>query len=465
MVSSDSLQDRLRSKVDKKLYIDEKENRDGIYLFLSFDLANATEYKIRNSQWHKTFKDFYAHINKEIKAEASPIQDAKIWKFIGDEVLFYLKVTQQKELFQSLPYVYKVIKNVEKRLSQESHYYDKLYIKTTIWIADILDENSIDIKKTSTEKATNIIFTPPLENTNSLLQRPDFLGFEIDLGFRISKYSHHSVIAIGAKLAYLLYKNRQDIKDNYKINDKTIKIDKWLKIISYENLKGIWRSHKYPIIWYTEDWDNESVFLYDEHFDSEAIQLLQKKIKKNMLDSIEKLEKIFKDVNQIDDIDLIIDRIAQTVPEKNLEIQLDKVSEVHVALICLNGDKSKILAALRPKTKKRFPNMWEFGCGQISLNETFEETARRTYKEDFGIDIEILNDSVPVATYSFEDSAKQTVPGIILVGYTNTDEQIKQEKYADVRWLTEEEIEKIQSDSKEYVDDFKINALKAFNIS
>jgi len=459
-----NLSKKLRTHNQEELYSD-KENREGIYLFLSFDLANATEYKIRNHEWHHTFKSFYDDVTKEITDEKSPIKNARIWKFIGDEVLFYLKVTEKNELFESLPYVYKTVRKVEKNLSSRSHYYDKLHLKTTMWIADVLDEQFINYKKDILKKkATNIIFTPSYEKTHTLLQKPDFLGFEIDLGFRISKYSHHSTITIGAKFAYLLFKHRQFIKDNFKHNEQVIDVDEKLKIVSYKSLKGIWRNHQYPIIWYSEEWNTDTMFLYDEHYNNSFIQDVKLNIENDEVENIKKLEKIFEDVNQIDDVDAIIDKVLKTQPEQVIKIQPDKVSEVHVALICFNKDKSKLLAAHRPKDKERLPDRWEFGCGQVSFNETFEQTAKRTYKEDFGIDVTILNDGVPIATYSFEDSAGQVVPGIILIGYTDFEGKIKPKKHDKIKWLSKKKIEKIDSNSSEHVEDFRTNALRAFEV-
>ena len=109
---NNELKSRLREKT-KDINNLETSKREGIYLFLSFDLANATEYKIRNYKWHDTFNKFYNHITKEIIDENSLIKNAKIWKFIGDEVLFYLKITDKVELFKTLPYVYKIVKNIE----------------------------------------------------------------------------------------------------------------------------------------------------------------------------------------------------------------------------------------------------------------------------------------------------------------------------------------------------------------
>lgn len=431
--------------------------RDGIYLFLSFDLANATEYKIRNSNWHKTFQDFYADITKRVADDSSPIKNSKIWKFIGDEVLFYLKVTNKEELFKSLPYIWKITKDVEERLKVESHYFDKLHIKTTVWLADVAD----GIPETPNHKAVSTIFTPPYENYNSRFpQKPDFLGFEIDLGFRISKYSRRGVIAIDAKMAYLLYKNRQLLKDDW--HNK--KVDEAIKITSYESLKGIWRNHKYPIIWYSADWNVDTLFLYDEHFDNSNVLELKTKIKESKLDSISKLEKIFKDMNQKDDIDEILNKINDTSIEEENEINLDKVSEVHVALICFNPAKDKILSVHRSASKKRFPNMWEFGCGQVKPNESFEDTVRRTYRDDFGIEIEVMNNAAPVATYSF-NNGNQTVPGLILLGKSETESVTLNGGHDEYKWLTKDDINNICDDGEtQYVESFKENALKAFEL-
>lgn len=106
-------------------------------------------------------------------SEALDVQLAE--QALIDEVLFIWKLLIKKvELFKTLHMFTKIVKNIENKLGKESHYYDKLYIKTTIWIADILDEQDLSKEEFSTEKATNIIFSPPFENTNVLLNKPDF---------------------------------------------------------------------------------------------------------------------------------------------------------------------------------------------------------------------------------------------------------------------------------------------------
>jgi hypothetical protein len=47
------------------------------------------------------------------------------------------------------------------------------------------------------------------------------------------------------------------------------------------------------------------MFLYDEHFNNEFIENLKDKIINKSLEGIDKLEKIFRDINQIDAINFL----------------------------------------------------------------------------------------------------------------------------------------------------------------
>ena len=57
----------------------------------------------------------------------------------------------------------------------------------------------------------------------------------------------------------------------------------------------------------------------------------------------------------------------------------------------------------------------------------------------------ILNENIPIATYSFEDSLNQKVPGLILIGYQIDKKNIEQKKYKEVKWLSLEDINSINT--------------------
>ena len=421
------------------------DNPSEIYLFISFDLVNATEFKIRNLEWQNTFTNFYNLISKKIKENNSPLKNATIWKYIGDEILFYLKITKQEQLFKFLPFIEKIIKATENKLNSKSIYFDPLYIKTTAWIAQVYPDNS----KIPNNEAKNIKFT----TFDKPGYKYDFLGPDIDLGFRISKYSRKSIITIDAKLAFLLYKFKEEIKNEYGYN-----IEQNLKIISYQKLKGILRGHYYPIIWCSLDWNIKNIFIYDEHINNEEILYIQNKIKNNKTELLSNLEKFFQDTNQKDDIQKIIDIIKKTEEKKDFP-ELKEFAEVHVAIICFYNDK--IITFKRDSNKQILPNIWEFGCGQVKPNESFIETAKRTFKNDFNLNIELFEK--PIAIYEVIKK-NQKIPGIILFGEI-LDESLKNINFngghITHKLLSYDDIKNLKYE-KEYVEKFKENALKAF---
>jgi hypothetical protein len=76
--------------------------------------------------------------------------------------------------------------------------------------------------------------------------RRDFLGPEIDAGFRISKFALRRRLVVSAELSCLLFRERAAYTG----------IEKQLKIVSFQILKGVWTGRHYPIVWYERDWPN-----------------------------------------------------------------------------------------------------------------------------------------------------------------------------------------------------------------
>jgi hypothetical protein len=68
----------------------------------------------------------------------------------------------------------------------------------------------------------------------------DYLGPDIDAGFRISKYTHPGFVIASHNLAYFLglHKSTHQIKG---------------KIVGWEDLKGVWDTTPYPIIWIVDN--------------------------------------------------------------------------------------------------------------------------------------------------------------------------------------------------------------------
>jgi Zn-dependent peptidase ImmA (M78 family) len=246
-------------------------------LFFSFDLVNSTFLKSiekARSVWPDIIETFFREIHKSIKNE---IPDIEIWKYLGDEILLFYSIEDKNNLGRSPEIALKVKENVVRVLNDKFKEYD-LNIKTTIWIAGIQNRHDYPNSKFKNDIYRNV----EIKFTSGMTSARDFIGPDMDTGFRISKYSNKSKVTLSCELAFVLRN----------LCDETIY--KHLYIVSYEELKGIWNNHSYPIIWYSSNWENvRKSFDYDEYKTNEIINRIIYH-KEDALIPIDELNEIFK---------------------------------------------------------------------------------------------------------------------------------------------------------------------------
>lgn len=446
---------------------------DGIYLFFSFDLVNSTKFKSRyKTKWPIVFDKFYSHITKEM---IEKVKGSVVWKYIGDEVLFYKKVTCEEDLFIHLSEILNITRNVMKKINgRVNETLGNLFIKTSVWIADAKFIQFSDIPDSIVDESENLIrfnSTNNIENRDNIYSNIDFIGTDIDSGFRVSKFAEKNKIIICAKLAcclYKLYKNRDPMENALKNC-----VEKHLRIVGYEKLKGIWDDRYYPIVWYHDSWDDPTDLLhYDDRWNSPIIQNNYDKIIEGKLDKVEILVKVFTDLNKINEIEYLLDRISNSQLSNNIDqLGLEEyndsfrqktilpVNEVHCSLICIN-EKNQVLAFKRSKDRKLLPGKWEFGCGKLHTSETWEECLIRSYKSEFNIDIS--DESIlPLSTYNI-NKAGINIPGMIFTKKVKSKDTIDNirvsQRYEKYRWIN---IDDIELEKEDCVEDFKENAKKA----
>lgn len=202
-----------------------------IYLFLSVDIIDSTKSKYdkkNKSNWFNNFRNFYRtfpedlkiKLGSEYKKRSLIYDDEKFvcWKYLGDEVLLYIEITQKDEV-PCVIYAFK--KTLEERISDNKEQEKKLKLKGTAWIGQT---PFVDRK-----------FPYGLDSsTNTKSCCFDFLGPSIDCGFRIGKYSSQTEIAISVEVA--------DLCNYFSELQKSIFYKK------SENLKGILgEKTKYPL--------------------------------------------------------------------------------------------------------------------------------------------------------------------------------------------------------------------------
>ena len=266
-------------------------NEDDIYAFVSLDLTNSTKFKNEQPNlWKKVIATFYDIVFEfyginQYQSLLKNLPDeinVEFLKFVGDEVLLYINVYDCEELYDIVRATDETLQRAMSQISTKialsydcqkncSEYGDtcgcpfcqknisncnienilehSLGVKATIWLAicgrDDKNRNIIH----STSSATTDLFQ------NAMF---DFLGPEIDEGFRIAKYAVKNRIIVSPFLANALYSSSND-------KDFPIIIEKNFKIVSYQKLKGIWHDRLFPIIMYFPSSKNIHEYLeYDE---------------------------------------------------------------------------------------------------------------------------------------------------------------------------------------------------------
>lgn len=425
------------------------EHQEQVFIFVSVDIVNSTRFKKEYSEW----ADYFADIFDIIKVEFRKNNDLRLWKYVGDEVLFFKELTSTEDML-------KILSEVSRKMNRCKIIMDEnikitsnnVYLKGAIWIAAVKDFENKD------SKLKNII--PRLPESAI-----DFIGVNIDEGFRIARYTSQGKFILDAKLAYLIYKNKikVDLLCDYNVSER-------IKIVSYKKLKGIWGERLYPIIWYHKNWNRrDEMFLYDEYDTNEVVQEL--KDKQYQTENIAIIEKIVAEVGIIEEIK----HIERIIKEKEDNVHnstthylpYEDTVELHCAVICVNPKNKKALIFKRSDKKERFPNMWEFGCAKAKKTNSLEEQIQKEYKDDFGLNIELIkenNNPIPIATYEIECGSGELHKGIILLaeikGHAETI-NLNPSKHIDFKWLDEEEIDSFAEDT---VEGLKENCKKAIRI-
>ena len=178
-------------------------------IFFSVDLHNSTDYKRKildeNSEeiaiWAFTFESFFEDFSQRFfsEFEKSTIKKPSIWKCLGDEIIFYVEITDSKDVYTYVTF----LKNAIRSYNSISN---KLQCQGTVWGAGFPIRNR-EIRIPSTDGRAS--------------KKSDFIGIDMDLGFRLSKYAKPDYMIISLPVAYILslhccdslrFYNKTDVK-------------------------------------------------------------------------------------------------------------------------------------------------------------------------------------------------------------------------------------------------------------
>lgn len=447
-------------------------SESGVFLFFSFDLSDSTVFKNEHlSLWSVVFTSFYGKILEclgveNYKTPNSNYDDSicvrRLWKLIGDEVLIYVYITDWTQLYKQITNIGETLKGMMDEIADEverlveetglpcrghCHYQNikevitsTLGIKVTAWIAECYENNPVN--KTD---APNIIYSPV---TTTSEKRIDFLGRDIDEGFRIAKYAVKNKIIVSPLLAWLIWKKAEEDKDEQKV------IDSNFKITAFIRMKGVWRNRKVPVVMFHQEFENFITCLEYDELDLVTYSNLRESgleyFHKDKRFNIERIDSIFENVHKKKSAEKLYQKLKNSTDVELMSSKaLVKRQEFHIACIIFD-ECGKILIHNDHERGREFGCIKKiFGGGDRSWKTICEDG----YREKYGISIKVEECPVPVATYYYERS---NALGLIIIGeYAGTEKDLVVK--SDWNFFKLEELEKTTEKSvKNFIENIHI---------
>ncbi|WP_135080075.1 hypothetical protein [Terasakiella sp. SH-1] len=240
-------------------------------LFLSVDIVGSTALKQASrdgEDWQEViagfFSDFDRHLRTEWQSSKKNLgedfshlksSEPVFWKGSGDEALYYVDIATNDEALFSVASFVKAVNSVRKILKTKD---SRLDLKATGWLAGF-PVNNFEIVVGGTFEPPNAenpvwddrwvrlvaqrLAFDPKKNQNQFL---DFIGPQIDLGFRLTGHATPRQMVVSVDLAWLIIEAY-----NKKVEKWTGRFDltKFMYVEQRINLKGVLSGTPYPLIW------------------------------------------------------------------------------------------------------------------------------------------------------------------------------------------------------------------------
>ena len=249
------LSDTRNKEVELSIIDDLISNGPTTVILFSIDLTGSTKFKSLNDDWpdifFKCFLKIEEHIKSQKYSDGKTRINAHVLKYAGDEVIFLAVPRSDKEL-------YEIIQSVHRAslvLSEHIHNFTSIFVKTisgkikntsrtplglkiTMWSAIVSGKSQIN-----NPRLHSLIFSPRVIGA----ARPiDIIGTDMDCGFRLSKFAFPGITLLSVDLAYMCYSRLYG----------TIFGESQIRLSEFQILKGIWNDKPYPILFFSEEWDD-----------------------------------------------------------------------------------------------------------------------------------------------------------------------------------------------------------------
>ena len=493
--STEGLLQSIADKITKLTEVDTSPQKQliqrDVVLFFSFDVVNSTAYKTVNYYgWARVLNILFKNLRESVQNQ---IKGAEMWRVLGDEAIFIVKIRNQDELREYINKIYKIMVATIFKLKRGEFFKSDgnfnlmklqniLSLKTAAWIAAVKNIGDIGDKDLDLEEGDNIFEYYQSQEGYEIFE---FLGNDIDTGFRIATQVQDGRMVLSYELAYIVSQKTESLS--------------FLHIITYKKLKGVWKDKLYPIIWYHDpkaylefyqkEIDLQDSFLFDDYVESDLIREYYNN--RNPRDSgralydsrmytepFYALNKILHDRGLSEKLEHLQKAISEATFDRAKYIEK---LHLHCVAVCFKIDEEKnirILIAKRNEKREKFQGKWEFGCSKAVINKSISQRIKEEYQLDFGIEVEpILDDSrtlkepLPIALYQINHEG-------ILGGECNTDKGIitlakiidssgitnfqTTTKHEEIRWVSEADLPNLEKELVNMVPDFIRTLQQAF---
>jgi len=227
-----------------------------LFAFISYDIVGSTELKAKKPNWPRVIRYFYDIAEK---FATDMISDTNVWKYLGDEILLYKQICAASELtgiaINAFECLRAVIGELEREYEEESHL---ISVKGVLWVAPVTRFSQLPLGSSVAAEYQRLIGSihsdDVLVSADKGSHRPfDFLGPNIDAGFRLATFARPKQLVVSPMLANYLRK-RGSYGDG-------------VKLVDVARLKGVAQGALYPGLWYHQNWPSiRRDFRYDQRF-------------------------------------------------------------------------------------------------------------------------------------------------------------------------------------------------------
>lgn len=226
---------------------DDKSEFKKTLLFLSVDLIGSTQTKVEfppggaEESWLYGYEQFYVTFPEELDKACGEqgIGTPEVWKYNGDEILFRTIVRTATETTKSIV-AFQKASNRYMRYQESPR--ELANIKCAAWLATFPYPNEI---VTVPQPVSRLKYERNDDRYGDQIE--DYLGPEIDIGFRISKYATSHKLVVSVTLAWVIAYRLKQYKGNLPNSDPPPPPDSYFE--TWEPLRGVLGGTAYPIIW------------------------------------------------------------------------------------------------------------------------------------------------------------------------------------------------------------------------